>query len=154
MNRARVLPAVVSIAMIAAVLEPLVRRPYDDGFPLSTYPMFASKRPTVMTLNYALGEGPAHERITLAPRFVGTREVLQAMRIFDRARQRGRKQMLMLCEAIAARVAQETEGPWATVTTIRMMTGTHDALDYLGAGKIGNELERLRCPVIRGGGGA
>jgi hypothetical protein len=150
MNRARVLPVAVSIAMIAAVLEPLVRKPYDDGFPLSTYPMFASKRPTVMTLSYALGEGRGGERVVLSPKLVGTGEVLQAMRVFDRAVGRGRDEMLSLCKSIAARVAVDPTRP--NVTAIRIMTGTHNSLDYLGAGKIGNEAERLRCPVIRGGG--
>jgi len=149
MTRGRVLAAAVSIAMIGAVLEPLVRDPYDDGFPLSTYPMFASKRATVLTFSYALGVGRAGERITLTPGLIGSGEVLQAMRVLDNAVSRGRREMTTLCEAIAARVAADSA--WDSVMAVRLVTGTHDALDYLDAGKIGNEAERLRCPVKRGG---
>ena len=65
MDRARVAAGVVSLALIAATLEPLVREPYDDGFPLSTYPMFATKRPTVQTFHYALGLTRDGKRRTL-----------------------------------------------------------------------------------------
>ena len=44
----RVFAAVVSIALLGATLEPLIRKPWEDGFPLSPYPMFAFKRPTKM----------------------------------------------------------------------------------------------------------
>jgi putative ABC transport system permease protein len=43
----RVYAAVVSIVLLGATLSPLVRDPGDDGFPLSTYPMFATPRPTL-----------------------------------------------------------------------------------------------------------
>jgi len=145
MDRARVMAAVVSIGMIAATLSPLARDPYDDGFPLSTYPMFASKRPRTLTFHYALGEGRAGERITLTPGLVGTGEVLQAMRIIDTAVNRGKLVTRALCEDVARRVA--ADGELANVVTIRIVTGTHDALDYLSQHKIGRELERMRCPV-------
>lgn len=143
---ARVLAAAASIAMIGVVLSPVLRDPYDDGFPLSTYPMFASKRPRVLTFHYALGEtATAGERVTLTPALVGTGEVLQAMRVIDRAVSRGRLEMTKLCDDIARRVA--ADGELARVTSIRIVTGTHDAIDYLSQGKIGRELERQRCAV-------
>jgi hypothetical protein len=30
-----------------------------------------------------------------------------------------------------------------------VITGTHESLSYLGEGKVGRELERLRCVVVR-----
>jgi hypothetical protein len=146
-ERARVAAAVVSLALIGATLEPLVRDPYDDGFPLSTYPMFASRRPTVLTLHYALGEGRGGERRILAPILVGTGEVLQAIRVIDRAVAGGRAEVARLCSAIAARVAADPD--WADVVAIRIVTGTHDALDYLSRDRVGKETERLRCEVKR-----
>ena len=139
--------AAASIALIGATLSPLLRDPWDDGFPLSTYPMFASKRPTTLTFHYALGEGRAGERVILTPGLVGTGEVLQAMRVIDRAVSGGRPEMTKLCDAVAHRVAGESD--FAHVAYVRIITGTHESLSYLGEGKIGRELERLRCSVVR-----
>jgi hypothetical protein len=145
MDRARVVAALVSTALVAAVLEPLVRAPSDDGFPLSTYPMFATKRPTVQTFHYALGVTRDGKRRTLSPRMIGTGEILQALTIIGRAI--GRGEAKPLCETIAARVAGEDE--FADIVAIRIVTGTHDAVEYLSRGVVGREVERVRCEVKR-----
>lgn len=146
-DRARVAAACVSVALLGATLSPLVRDPRDDGFPLSTYPMFARKRLTTLSMHYALGEGAGGERIVLAPRVVGTGEVLQAMRVIHRAATGGRHAVARLCTDIAARVARDPE--FAHVTAVRIVTGTHDAVDYLARDEIGREHERTRCEVVR-----
>ena len=69
--------------------------------------MFASKRSTTLTFHYALGEGRARERVTLTPGLVGTGEVLQAMRVIDRAVGGGRPEMTKLCDAIASEARSE-----------------------------------------------
>jgi hypothetical protein len=130
-----------------ATLSPLARAPGDDGFPLSTYPMFATRRLTTLTMHYALGEGAAHERIILAPELVGTGEVLQAMRVVDRAVAGGKPGMSKLCATIASRVAADPD--YAAVTGVRIVTGTHDAVEYLSRHRVGRELERARCTVVR-----
>lgn len=145
MDRARVVAALVSTALIGATLEPLLRDPYDDGFPLSTYPMFATKRPTVQTYHYALGVTRDGERRTLRPRVIGSGEILQALRVIEHAV--GRGETKQLCEAVAARVA--TDEDFADVVAIRIVRGTHDAVDYLAHDKIGRELERVSCEVKR-----
>jgi hypothetical protein len=134
------------VALIATTLWPLVLDPRDDGFPLSTYPMFASRRPTQQTFRYALGETARGERRTLRPLAVGTREALQALRVFDRAVGR-RADEQKLCEQIAARVAGEDN--FADVVAIRIVTGTHDAVEYLARDRIGTEIEHVRCAVMR-----
>jgi hypothetical protein len=146
-NRAHIAAACGSIALIAATLSPLLREPSDDGFPLSTYPMFATRRLTTLTMHYALGEGAAGGRIILGPELVGTGEVLQAMRVVDRAVAGGTPAMGKLCEAIAARVAADPD--YAAVTGVRIVTGTHDAVEYLSRDHVGRELERARCTVVR-----
>jgi hypothetical protein len=146
-DRGRAIAAVVSVALIGVTLEPLVRDPYDDGFPLSTYPMFATKRPTTMSLHYALGTTATGGRRTLAPYLVGTPEVLQAMRIVDRAVSRGRDEATRLCMAIAGRVAGDAE--LRDVVAIRIVYGSHDAIDYLVYDRIGVERDRVRCEVKR-----
>lgn len=147
MDRARIAAAVVSIGLIGATLWPVAKDPRDDGFPLSTYPMFASKRPTVQTYRYALGETAAGERRILSPGMVGTGEVLQALRILQRAASGGRAEAGRLCEAIAARVAGADE--FRDVAAIRLVTGTHDAVEYLARDRVGREREILRCEVKR-----
>jgi hypothetical protein len=146
-DRAHIAAGLASIALIAATLSPLVRAPTDDGFPLSTYPMFATRRLTTLTMHYALGEATPGERIILAPELVGTGEVLQAMRVIDRAVMGGKPAMSKLCAVIASRIAGERE--YAAVTTVRIVTGTHDAVEYLSRGRVGREVERVRCQVLR-----
>ena len=143
----RLWPVAVSLALIAATLWPLARDPRDDGFPLSTYPMFASRRPTLQTFRYALGETATGERRTLRPAVVGTGEVLQAIRVFDRAVAGGRGETQRLCEAIAARVAGERD--MTDIVVIRVVSGTHDAVEYFVRDRVGTETEFLRCAVMR-----
>jgi hypothetical protein len=143
---ARAYAAAVSLALIAATLWPLVRDPREDSFPLSTYPMFAWKRETKQTFRYALGETAAGERRTLRPILVGTNEVLQAIRVFDRAI-RDRSELVRLCDAIADRVARDDD--FRDVVAIRIVTGTHDAVEYLARDVVGRETEHLRCAVKR-----
>ncbi len=79
----RALAIVTSLALVGAALSPLVRDPADDGFPLSTYPMFAWSRPTELTASYALGVTPGGGRRYLSPALVGSGEVLQARAIIE-----------------------------------------------------------------------
>lgn len=135
---------VVSVALIGATLSPLARKPADDGFPLSTYPMFAWRRPTKLTMSYPLGvtaQGPRY----LSPGVVGSFEVLQARAIVERAVAKGGKELAMLCDRIAARVAMTPR--FADVTAIRIVTGNHDAVEFLVRGAPGIEYERAACEV-------
>jgi hypothetical protein len=139
--------AALSLALLAATLWPVLGDPRDDGFPLSTYPMFASKRPTLQTYRYALGETAGGARRTLSPILVGTAEVLQAIRVIDRAVAGGRAESMKLCEAIAMRAAADDE--FDDIVAVRLVTGTHDAVEYLARDRIGRETELLRCAVKR-----
>lgn len=127
------------LALLVAVALPLVRDPRNDAFPLSTYPMFAEPRTTRLTMDYALGETAAGERRTLSPRLVGTGEVMQAYVRFDRAVHTG--QAGALCAEIAARL-HGTDIAW-----VRIVTGQHDAVDYLVHHIVGPEQDRARCKV-------
>jgi hypothetical protein len=78
---------------------------------------------------------------------VGSGEILQALRIIEHAVSRGSTATKALCEAIAARVAREDE--FANIVTIKIVRGTHDAVEYLGEHRVGTEVERVRCEVVR-----
>lgn len=142
--------ACASVALIGATLSPLVRDPErerSDSFPLSTYPMFASKRSTKLAMSYALGEGREGQRITLSPEMLGTGEVLQAIRVVEHGVAGGKPGMIQLCTQVASRVAHEHA--FDDVANIRIVIGTHDAVDYLVRDIVGREVERARCPVVR-----
>jgi hypothetical protein len=141
----RVFAAVVSIALLGATLEPLIRQPWEDGFPLSPYPMFAFKRPTKLSMEYAFGVTATGERKTLTPRLVGSAEVLQALTVLQRAKSRG--ELPGLCLTIAARVADVAR--YDDVTEIRIVTGTHDAVDFLMRDIRGPEVQLTSCKVPR-----
>jgi len=143
----RVAAAVVSIALIGATLSPLVRDPVDDGFPLSTYPMFAWKRPTKLTMSYAIGETATGERRYLTPRVVGSGEVLQARAIVERAVNKGGSELGAFCRKVASNVARLER--FADVARIRVMSGTHDAIEFLVRDQRGVESERAKCEVKR-----
>ena len=143
----RVAAAVVTIALIGATLSPLLRRPIDDGFPLSTYPMFAWKRPTKMSMSYPIGETATGQRRYLVPRVIGSGEVLQARAIVERAVGKGGKDLAAFCEKVAANVARFDI--FDDVVRIRVMSGTHDSVEFLIDNKLGPEYERAKCEVKR-----
>jgi hypothetical protein len=133
--------------LLVVVALPLLRDPHHDAFPLSTYPMFGERRATALTMDYALGETASHGRRTLSPRLAGTGEVLQAYVLFERAAHGPRAGLQQLCTQIAARVAADPD--YHDVVAIRIVTGHHDAIDYLVRGRIGVERDRMRCLVLR-----
>lgn len=141
----RLFAAIISIVMIAATVEPVLRKPWEDSFPLSPYAMFAFKRPTKLTMDYAFGVTATGERRTLTPRIVGSAEVLQALTVIQRAR--AKNELPALCTTIASRVADLDR--YADVTEIRIVSGTHDAVDYLVRHVEGPEVIRTTCRVTR-----
>ena len=145
MRTNRLTATIVSVVLVVAVLEPLRRPPWDDSFPLSPYAMFAFKRPTSLTMEYAIGITAAGERRTLTPRLVGSAEVLQALTVLQQAKSRG--ELPLLCLQIAARVADSDR--YEDVTEIQIVSGTHDAVDYLVRHVAGPETVRTTCRVPR-----
>ncbi len=143
----RWLAAVVSIGLVGAVLEPLVRSPYDDGFPLSTFPMFATPLPGQVAMSYAQGVTADGQRRVLSPGHLDTGEVLQASSRIERAVDAGPRERLGLCLAIAARVAGDAA--LRDVVAIELVTGTYDTVETLAHGAVGHEVTRARCDARR-----
>jgi hypothetical protein len=141
----RAAAAGVSIALIATTASPVLREPWDDGFPLSTYAMFAFERPTLLTIDYPVGLTAKGERRYLAPWIIGSGEILQAFNVIARAR--WTRTLPALCKAVAARLAVVDE--FRDVVSIRFVTGTHDAVDFLVRHKLGTETQNARCEVVR-----
>src|SRR4051794_17451435 len=124
----RVAAAIVSVALIALALEPVVRSPDDDGFPLSTFPMFARPRAATVAVSYARGVTRDGRRRELTPAHLGTGEVMQAFAMLQRAVDAGPAARRQLCAAIAARVAGDAD--YADVTEVRVLGGVHDAVGF------------------------
>ena len=141
---------IVSVVLVGATLAPVLRDATHDSFPLSTYPMFAVRRPSTLTLDYAIGLTERGERRPIAPALVGTGEVLQAGAIVNDAVNAGPKALAPLCTQIAAAIARDRE--LDDITTVRIVTGTHDAIEFLIHDTLGREYERWRCRVVRGRG--
>ncbi len=140
----RVVPALVSLALVGAVLSPLARAPTDDGFPLSTYPMFAVPREPRETLTYAYGLTATGERRVLSPDAIGSHEVMQAFALLQVVAVRGPDDARGLACAIATR----TRG--SDIAEIRISSATFDAIGYFAHGAPGDgELELARCEVPR-----
>jgi hypothetical protein len=137
--------SIASIVLVAAVISPVLRDPHDDGFPLSTYPMFARDRGRTFAVAYPIGRTAGGARRVLESRFCGTREVLQALSLVDDALASG--DGAALCTRIAAAVAQDRA--YRDVVAIELVVGTHDAVDYLVRDRIGEESVRARCGVVR-----
>jgi hypothetical protein len=136
-----------SAVLIAAVVSPLTRDPHRDGFPLSTYPMFATPRDTRMSISFAYGETSNGARRAIDAAALGTREVLQAAATIARAVGRGNADAMALCRQIAAATAEDVE--MSDVIGIAIVTGDEDAVGYLANGTLGPERLRARCAVER-----
>jgi hypothetical protein len=141
--------AIASLALCGAVLAPLVRDPDDDGFPLSTYPMFAAPRPREATMAYAQGATRDGAPRPLALAQLGTTEVMQAFVTLQRAVDAGPGARAALCAAIADRVAGDAG--LGDVVEIRIVRGTFDAIAHVARGAPAQrEVVLVRCDVARG----
>lgn len=100
-SRDRIYGGIVSALTLLAVASPLIDD--EDGFPLSTFPMFSKARPEELTLAHVvLVDGDRREPI--APGLVFSSEVLQTKVAIARAVRGGPKAALELCQKVAARL--------------------------------------------------
>ena len=144
----RIPAALVSLGLVASAAWPGARRDLHgaDSFPLSTYPMFATPRPTTIALDYAVAVRNDGTRTAISPRLVGSAEVLQARATIARALAGGKAASEDLCRRIASRIA--TAGGTHGVASVAIVSGRHDAIALLQESRRGSEMERVRCPVV------
>lgn len=137
----------VSTMVLAAVLSPLAREPEDDGYPLSTYPMFSRNlRDPTMDITRAVATTPQGETLPVPPELVANAEVLQALVTIRDAVRAGPRQAMQLCETIADRL--ERTRALAAAREVRLVTQRIDAVAYV-AGERRTQAGRVhaRCPV-------
>ena len=140
----------VSLVFVALVLAPAFRDADADGYPLSTYPMFAHARPRVNDVTGAMAVFADGRRVTLPPSFVANSEAMLAVATLQHAVDAGPAASRALCTRIAARVAQTGDATLRAATRVVIATQRVDAIDFL-AGRVASDapLGRVhaRCKV-------
>jgi hypothetical protein len=132
------------LVALAAVLWPLAHG--RDGYPLSTYPMFARPRPVRERVDRAIGRrGGVPVQLPLSA--VGGEEPMQVVMTLGREIRAGRS--ATLCADVARRVAADRD--LAGVDEVEIATEVHDALAYFGDRRPPpvSRTVRARCPVPR-----
>ena len=141
----------LSALMLGAVLSPALRDPDDDGFPLSTYPMFSHNRGRTSSVISALAVDAHGAEQPVPPSLVGTSETMQAMRILAKGVNGGPRSARKLCRLLAERVAKERDARFAGAVSIVLARQTFDSIAYLaGARTPRSRVEHARCDVPRG----
>ncbi len=147
-NATRWYGLVVTLVAAVAVAWPLTRHPIaGDSFPLSTYPMFATRRKDArLYLEYVIATGPGGARRHVPPALVASPEVMQAIVTVHAAVSRG--DAAGLCRRVAARLAPRAG--YRAFDEVQVIAGNHRAIAYLVDGQRGTERTLTRCPIVRG----
>lgn len=117
------------LVLVALVVAwPALRRPPTDGFPLSTYPMFASDRGAESVVATAVGRTADDERVRLTPEVLaGTDEPMLAISTARRAV--AADDAHTWCAEVAARARGSSHGG-APLVAIEVVVETHDAVAH------------------------
>lgn len=118
------------LVLVALVVAwPALRRPPTDGFPLSTYPMFASDRGPESVVATAVGRTADGERVRLTPQaLAGSSQPMLAVSTARRAVASGDAERW--CEEVARRATGEEHGG-EPIVQIEVVVETHDAVAHL-----------------------
>jgi hypothetical protein len=146
--RPRLRAYVVSALVLGSMALPVLRQPDDDGFPLSTYPMFSHRRGRVNSVTSALAVSADAHETRVPPRYVANAESMQAFYTLARAAAAGADEAKALCEAIAQRLPSADDRALAQAVRVELVTERVDAIDYLaGRVKPSGRLVHASCPV-------
>ncbi|MDZ7679185.1 MAG: hypothetical protein U5K29_11600 [Acidimicrobiales bacterium] len=142
-------PRALAAVLVAAMVAPAVIDPPRDGFPLSTYPMFAFDRGSVTSVTTAVGVTDAGGRVRLSPYLLaGADEAILAVRTARIAV--AEEDTDRWCEEVASRVAASSGASVSSerVVAIEVVTETHDASATLaGSAEPLRIVLHTTCPV-------
>jgi hypothetical protein len=140
----------VSVAALLIIGWPATRNPDADGFPLSTYPMFARPKGRIADITSALAIGADGANTPIPPRYIANAETMQAIRTLHAAVAQGSRRSRELCEAIAERLKTARAPELRDAVRVELVSGSVDTIDYL-AGRATPPSRRLhaRCDVRR-----
>lgn len=153
----RIYATLFSVIVAAAMFIPLNpdwRGTYGDNFPLSWYPMFASRRPAVERINYVIGLTPEGSHPVDVSWWSsggfnqGRSQLDTAIRKQGRAAEGPASE---LCQRIARKLGRRRSGWASTVTEVEFRRGTFRRERWFGEGDRTPDSDRLvlRCTVNR-----
>jgi len=144
----RVRAYLISLVVLGAVALPGFRHPFDDAFPLSTYPMFSRSRGTDNVVASAVAVAADHREVRVPPRYVANMETMLAFRTLARAVRSGPAAAAQLCRRIAERLPRSGDSEFAQAIRVELITERVDALEYLsGQAKPKERHVRARCSI-------
>ena len=137
--------AMLTAVVVLVVASPALRSSPRDGFPLSSYPMFATDVGRTAVVDTAKGLRADGSTVTLSPQLVtGTGEVILAASTVANAVAGGAERTAGLCREIAGRVASSRPD----VEQVRIATETLDAVGWYDGDRTPRAVEvRATCPV-------
>lgn len=139
---------VVCAAMLGATASPLLRAPSDDGFPLSTFPMFSRARARTEQVTSALLLADDGSERVVPARYISGTEPMQAVSVLGRSVAAGRREAGKLCRGIAERVARSGDRDLAGGREVILTTRRIDAIAFLaGEPAVSERTEHARCPL-------
>jgi hypothetical protein len=144
-RRARLVGVTVVVLVAAAVLWPVVRRPPQDSFPLSTYPMFSFQLEPVADVDLVVGLDAEGRDVRLSPESIaGTDEVIQAGAAVAQAVAGRGDDPVSLCRRVADRLVGDDP------VAVEVRTDRYDAIRWFRGDR--EPIERTvhaRCGVPR-----
>ena len=141
----------VTLGVSAAVVWPALAPGAKDSFPLSTYPMFAKPRGLARIVQL-VGVDASGNELTLGPELLGTREVLQAKVLIQKAARSGKAGRRQLCRKVAAAIAEQRDerAELEDIRRVQLMRVVHHPLEYFTQAAAPRSRKRLvRCRVKR-----
>lgn len=132
-----------SAALIGLTLAPGFTG--EDSFPLSNYPMFSSATPHPWVAVVVARDAQGNQW-PIPPGLVANAEVMQAAQTIANAVKRG--QAKLLCERVAARIADEPD--WHSAVEVQVQSRQFDSKTYFSSPEGREPLRvrrRARCKV-------
>jgi hypothetical protein len=141
----RVIAVTWGLGVVLVAASPLLRNPLDDGFPLSTFPMFAEPLEQPMFYS-AEGVRPDRSRVMVAPELIANGAAMQSVQTLQSAHAQGLQTLRQLCERIAKQVPQDAT--LRQVKRIEIVRTQYDPVAYFVSGPEPLEREVLhKCRV-------
>ena len=129
MSRAIALTWGLGLVLVAA--SPMLRDPLDDGFPLSTFPMFAEPL-TQPDFYSAEGVRRDRSRVMVPPEIIANGAAMQAVQTLQAAHVQGREALGQLCERIARQVPNDPK--LREVQRVEIVNARYDPVAYFVSG--------------------
>jgi len=127
----RVIAITWGLGLVLVAASPLLRNPQHDGFPLSTFPMFAE--PLAQPAFYsAEGVRPDRSRVMVPPEVIGNGAAMQSVQTLQTAHAQGSQALRQLCERIARQVPHDPK--LREVQRVEIVSTRYDPIAYFVSG--------------------